>query len=157
MTYSINISAESVAWYGAIVATLAVIVSIYNIWKDRGHIKITYQKGMRLINAAPPWSEDKDYFSVHIINKGRRPVAIGNVGIRYISGDTFLLSGSLDNQSERILTEEKPHTTILTDQSMIDFTKIYCILVYDQTGREYIKYLSYNLIVKKWLGFFKKK
>lgn len=156
MTYSINISAESVAWYGAIVATLGAIVSIYNAWKDRGHIKITYQKGMRIVNAAPPWSEDKDYFSVHITNRGRRAVAIGNVGIKYISDETFLLSGSLDNQQERVLTEEKPSTTILTDQSMIDFTKVSCILVYDQAGREYKKYFSYPLLLKKWTSLLKK-
>lgn len=138
---SIQISANSVAWYGAIIATIGASVSIYNAWKDCGQIKITYQKGMRIMNAIPPWSEDKDYFIVNITNTGRRPIAVGNVAIQYISGENFILVDSIDNQSTRILTEEKPHTMITTDQSLIDFSKIYCIIVYDKVSREYKKYL----------------
>lgn len=146
---SIQISANSVAWYGAILATIGACISIYNVWKDRSHIKITYQKGMRIMNALPPWSENKDYFMVHIANTGRRPVAIGNVGIQYISNESFILADSINNQSARILTEEKPNTTITVDQSLIDFSKIYCIMVYDKAGREYKKYFSKYPIFKK--------
>ncbi len=137
---SIQISANSVAWYGAILATIGASVSIYNAWKDRGQIKITYQKGMQIMNALPPWSENKDYFIVNITNTGRRSIAVGNVAVQYISGENFILADSIDNQSTRILTEEKPHTMITTDQSLIDFSKIYCIMVYDKAGREYKKY-----------------
>lgn len=145
-----QISANTVAWYGAIVATLGASVSIYNAWRDRAQIKIDFQKGMRIMNARPPYSEDKDYFSVNITNRGRRPVAIGNVGMKYFSGETFILAGSIDDQHTRILTEEKPRTSILTDQSIIDFSKIYSILVYDQAGREYIKYFYKFPTFTKW-------
>lgn len=137
---SIQISANSVAWYGAILATIGASVSIYNVWKDRGQIKINHQKGMCILDALPPWSGDRDYFIINIINTGRRPIAIGNVAIQYISGENFILADSIDNQSARILTEEKPHTMITTDQSLMDFSKIYCIMVYDKVGREYKKY-----------------
>lgn len=156
---SIQISTNSVAWYGAILATIGASVSIYNAWKDRGQIKITHQKGMRVMNALPPWSEDKDYFIVNITNTGRRPIAVGNVAVQYISGENFILADSIDNQSTRILTEEKPHTMITTDQSLIDFSKIYCIMVYDKAGREYKKYFfifpTFKRIVFKFKNKFK--
>lgn len=137
---SLKISASSVAWYGAVVATIGAVVSIYNAWRDRAQIKIDSQKNMRIMNARPPYLENKDYFSVNITNRGRRPVAIGNVGMKYFSGKTFILAASIDDQHTRILTEEKPRTSILTDQSTISFQNLYCVLVYDQAGREYIKY-----------------
>lgn len=136
-----QIPASTVAWYAAIVATVSAAASIYNAWKDRARIKITHQKGMRIMNANPPYSEGMDYFMVHIVNTGRRPVAIGNVGVKYVSGETYILAGSIDNQNTRILTEEKPRTMIPTDQSLIDLSKLHCILVYDQAGREYKKYI----------------
>ena len=139
---SIQISANSVAWYGAVLSTLGASVSIYNAWKDRGQLVISSQKNMRLMNALPPWSENKDYFIAHVKNSGRRPIAVGNVAIQYISGENFILADSIDNQSNRILTEEKSHTMITTDQSLIDFRKIYRIMVYDKVGREYKKYFS---------------
>jgi hypothetical protein len=140
---SIKISANSVAWYGAILATIGASISVYNAWKDRKQIKIFPQMNMRIFNARPPFEENKDYFIVNITNTGRRPVAIGNVAIQYISGENFILADSIDNQDLRILTEESPHAIITSDQSIFDFSKMYCIMVYDKTGREYRKYYSY--------------
>ncbi len=138
---SLQISATSVAWYGAIVATISAIVGIINALRDRARVDISFQKGLMLVNARAPYTDDKTYFAVNITNKGRRPVAIGNVGVKYISGETFILAGSLDNQETRVLTEEKPRTMILTAEETLDLTKLHTILVYDLSGREYIKHL----------------
>jgi hypothetical protein len=149
---TLQISADAAAWYGAVVATIAAAVSVYNAWSDRARIKVTYQEGMRIMNAVPPYFESKEYFVVHIVNIGRRPVAIGTVAIQYISGENFILSGSINDQNTRILTEEKPKTTIPpTDQSLMDLSKLYCILVYDQAGREYKKYIHKFPTFVKWL------
>jgi len=145
---SIQISADNVAWYGAIVATGALLVSTYNIWQDRARIRIKYQKGMRMINSAPPYSDDKDYFIITIINKGRRPVAIGNVAVRLFNGKAFIAADSLNN-ANRILTEEKPVTQIMIDQNELDFSKTYYIEAYDKTGRRYKKYFYRFSVFKK--------
>ncbi|HWZ22249.1 MAG TPA: hypothetical protein VNW06_06315 [Cytophagaceae bacterium] len=137
--FSIQISADTVAWYGAIVATGALLVSAYNAWRDRARIKIKYQKGMFIINAVSPYSEQKTYFVINIINTGRRPVSIGNVGIRLFKGGALLLSDSLTSVN-RILTEEKPETQITTEQDLLDFSKVHYIEVYDKTGRQYRQY-----------------
>lgn len=138
---SIQISANTVAWYGAIVATGSLLASVYNSWKDRARIKIKYQKGMRIIGS-PAYSDKKTYFVITIINLGRRPIAIGNVGIRLFKGGSLISADSLNN-SNQILTEEKPETQIMIDQSEIDFSNVHFIDVYDRAGREYKKYF-YN-------------
>lgn len=139
---SIQISANSVAWYGAILATLGASVSLYNLWKDRGRIKITYQKNMQVRNAVPPFTEGEVYFIVNVINKGRRPLVIGTVAMQYVTGENFILNDCINSQVNRILTEENPHTMYTIDQNFIDFSKIYRIMVYDKLGREYVSYFS---------------
>jgi len=149
---NLQISASTVAWYGAIVATLSACVAIYNAWRDRAMIVITYQKRMKIMNAIPPLSEDKHYFIVTIRNRGRRAVSIGNAGIMYISGEYFLLGDSIHNiaNTNRVLTEEKPDTQIISEQEGVDFSKLYYIQVFDKAGREYRKYTSKIPTFKKW-------
>ncbi len=151
---SIQISANTVAWYGAVVATGALLVSSYNAWIDRPRINIKYQKGMLIINAAPLYSEDLTYFVITITNAGRRPVAIGNVGIMLFKGGALLLSDSL-NGVNRVLTEEQPETQITTEQDLLDFSKVYYIVVYDKAGREYRKYFNRLPSLKKLLFLIK--
>ena len=38
---SIHISANTVAWYAAIVSTVGLLATIYTAWKDRPRVKIT--------------------------------------------------------------------------------------------------------------------
>ena len=142
-----QISANSVAWYGAIVSTGALVVSAYNVWKDRARLHISYQKGMRVINAIPPFEEDKEYFVVTVRNRGQRPVALGNVGVRLFRGGALLLSSSVFDQSTRVLTEESPSADIHAEQDLLErdtsrFTNAHYIEVYDRAGRQYRKYFS---------------
>jgi len=148
--FQFKINTDVVAWYGAIVATSGLFLSGYNIFRDKAKVVVSYQKGMRFLNALSPYSENKDYFIITATNKGRRPVAIGNVAIKYFSGETFILADSVSNQNERVITEEKPETKVVTDQSEIYFSKLYYIQVFDRAGREYRKYLGRFPTFKKF-------
>ena len=46
---NIEISATTVAWYGAIVATISVAVALFNYLRDRARIRINYRKNMKII------------------------------------------------------------------------------------------------------------
>lgn len=141
--FSISISADSVAWYAAIVATVSMGVSMLSAWRDRAQIIISHQKGMKIVNAFHRYSEDKCYFIVTIRNKGRRPVSVGAVGVILITGESFLLGDSImnTNNSNRVLTEENPETQIISEEDSLDFTKLSYIQVFDKAGREYRKYV----------------
>jgi hypothetical protein len=138
---NLQISANAVAWYGAIVATFGAFVSLYNAWCDRSLVIIDFQKGMKIINAVPPYSEDKEYFIITVINKGRRPVALGTVAFTYNkSVGAYILPDSSLNQTNRVLTEQNPETRYLVEQDSIDFNRLNRIQVYDRTGKQYNKY-----------------
>ena len=139
---TLNISADSVAWYGAIVATISMILVSYNVWRDRAKVIVRHQKGMKIINAIPPYSEDKDYLVVTITNKGRRPIRLGVVGLFCESGESLLLSNSLLDDPKNILNEENPEATVMAEQKDIDFLKVLYIQVFDKAGRSYKQYLS---------------
>ena len=154
MTYSINITAESVAWYGAIVATASVIFSGINLWRDRSRIKISHTKSW--VMNTPTYDPNELYFNIEVRNVGRRTVALGNVGIKLFDGSALLLPDSFNNRVNKVLTEQNPRANFLTVNKDIDFTKTHYITVFDEAGREYRKYFSHFPTFKKLIWFFRK-
>ncbi len=155
MTYSINITADAVAWYGAIVATISLVFSGITIWLDRSKIKISHSKSW--VPNVPGYDPHELYFDIQVRNVGRRTVALGNVGIKLFDGSALLLADSFNVRVNKILTEQNPRTNFLTKVKDIDFTKTHYITVFDEKGREYRKYFSHFPTFKKWIWYFKKK
>lgn len=137
----IEISASSVAWYGAIVATASVLIALLNYFRDRHRVKITYQKDVKLMGTQGIYDQSKTYFNITVINKGRRPVKIEKAAIKIVGEKGYYLLGdSFAPHRMQVLTEDSPKTEFLADQSLIDLSKIWYIYVYDATGRKYKKY-----------------
>jgi hypothetical protein len=155
MTYSINITAESVAWYAAIVATISVIFSGINLWLDRSKIKISHSKSW--VPNVPGYDPNELYFDIQVRNVGRRTVPLGNVGIKLFDGSALLLAAGFDKRINKILTEQNPRTNFLTPVKEIDFTKAHYIVIYDEKGKEYRKYFSHIPTFKKLIWRIKKK
>ncbi len=57
--FKIEITASTVAWYAAIVATISAFFSGFNMWRDRPRIKISLKKNMK-IYPADIGDEDKE-------------------------------------------------------------------------------------------------
>lgn len=57
---NITITAEVVAWYGAVVGTGSLVVSGLGAWRDRARIVVTARPGYKALNA-PGYSPDKLY------------------------------------------------------------------------------------------------
>lgn len=45
----LTISAEAVAWYAGIVATLSLIVNIFKYLRERVNIKVKWKKDIRIV------------------------------------------------------------------------------------------------------------
>jgi hypothetical protein len=71
---SITISAEAVAWYGAIVATTGAIVAGYNIWRDRTNLRVSAKANIKIADSFDNYSADKTYILIEVANTGRRPI-----------------------------------------------------------------------------------
>jgi len=138
----IEISASSVVWYAAIVATLSFILSAYHIVRDRARVILKFRKNMR-VHGVPAYKPDKNYFVITVINRGRRPVTITRAGCKFrqkekpwtIASDSFFYGS-------RELREGKS-TDFLIEQPSIDFSRLLFIWADDATGRIYKKRISY--------------
>jgi hypothetical protein len=140
---SIEISANSVAWYGAIVATVGAVVSISNMWKDRARIKIKYEPGQYMIGNPLLYPEGKTYLCVSVVNKGRRPITIAQASIRQYGTNGYLvLPDSFRDHRPKLIDEKTPRTTFATSEDQFSMDKIYCVVVVDGTGKKYFKYIK---------------
>jgi hypothetical protein len=137
---SIQISASAVAWYAAIVATIGVIMTCYSAWRDRPRVVVTINPNM-LVRNAPPYDPNKTYIDITVRNRGRRPVQISTVSLKlYRTRGFVLVSDSIFQHVHRVLTEERPRTNFFIEQDLIDPKNIDYAIVYDETGKFYVKY-----------------
>ena len=139
----IELSATVIAWYGAIVATISAVIGILNHLRDRARIEIRYKGGWEITGPMEAlYSKDKTYFSIKVINKGRRPMNIEKAAIRCIDRNMkyMLLSDSFSSVRNRLIDEKQPTSEFLVEEDLIDFRKAWYILIVDATGREYRKY-----------------
>jgi len=138
---NLNISASSVAWYAAIVATFGALKAINDLWNDRGRIKIQYQADMLVENTNGVYDESKKYFSTTVVNKGRRPVKITHTGAKFFDREEIsLFTDSFFKDADRTLTESHPSTVYLTDQSGLPLNKLWYVYAIEAKGKEYKKY-----------------
>ncbi len=77
----IEISANTVAWYGAIVATITtisfIIFGILGYLKDKPKLKLNVTRGFLM---GPNYKDDNDYIFIEGVNKGKRTVTINGAG-----------------------------------------------------------------------------
>lgn len=138
--FKIEISASTVAWYAAIVATTSAIFSGLNIWRDRSRIKITLLKNMSFYPAKPS-EEDKRFILVEVANIGRRPMTITHVGFYEIGKKEGGLLGDSFTQGPREIQEGKS-TSYSMDQSLINIENLKTVIAIDATGKTYKKKIS---------------
>lgn len=75
--FKIEISANAVAWYGAIVATIVAVVAVLGYLKDRAKIKVKISNG--LLGYGDRLGDNVQIF-IEAINVGRRPVTLKGAG-----------------------------------------------------------------------------
>ena len=134
---SITISANAIAWYAALVSTVLLIIRYLDYRKDRVNIVLDCRTDYLVHGATAPYKPDTYYILVNVINRGRRPVTIGNVGFitKDKNGADGLLSDSF-HPGPRELTEGKS-TNYLIEQERIDLDKIKYFVASDLTGRQF--------------------
>jgi len=144
---TIQIPANIIAWYGAVIATIAAIVSIYNTWRDRSKVILEFGR-----NFHRPEDWDSPMFYISVINRGRRPVKIDKSWITvYGYAGEVLLADSLTTGQERTLDERNPKITFWTKESTLNVRNIYCVSASDETGKVYKKYVKkFPTFTKLW-------
>lgn len=136
-----EISASSVAWYGAIVATITAMTSLYKIVKDRAKLLITVKPNMKVFPKNTPYGDSTNVV-VSVVNGGRRCITISSVwfdtGIN--SKPALLLGDSLRRGSVELL--EGKGSDYLCNQIQKELADIRFVCVLDSKGKTHRKRLS---------------
>ncbi|MCE9642971.1 MAG: hypothetical protein K8Q97_01455 [Candidatus Andersenbacteria bacterium] len=151
--FSVTITADAVAWYGAIIASIAFATNAYNIFRDRPKVTISYQENMNVINH-PSYDPNQKYLSVTVTNRGRRSLRIEKGGYRVLGnkdGKHVIFAASFTNDRNIVLTEENPSTNFIVRQDIDMLKNVYYLWAIDGTGKMYKKYLHiFPIIWRIW-------
>ncbi len=136
---TIQISAEAVAWYGAIIATVSILVSAYSVWRDRARIDVEVNRN---VIGFPP--NTKDFVSITVINKGRRPIIlprISSVGFALKGGNALLSTDPINDPINKfpIRIEEGNSTEIyIVEEAVLKYKNdLLYAFAKDATGKVY--------------------
>ncbi len=86
---TIQITASTVAWYGAITATATLGIELVKLWLERRRVKLEILPRMRLMGGI---ISDTDVVVFKVINKGKRPITINQHGVKLKEGDNYLVT-----------------------------------------------------------------
>lgn len=137
----IEISATTVAWSGAIIATSSLAIGIYKVWIDRPRLKFSIAQayeiwGTDTNGAFKNLSPGKEFWTVQIANIGRRHIIIDAVGVEWRDkqGGAFI-SRDYNGPVQRFELKPGYSRTITLDNTLIDPKRIKNIYVRDATGK----------------------
>lgn len=142
--FLIQIKTNWVSVYGAVFGTIGLILSLLNYFRDRAKIKIKFRKGWVFIGSVAPYKNNTPYDNIKVINFGRRPISIEKAGARIEKnkkGKYIIISDNFVSFKNKILTELNPAVDFYYESSTLNHEKIYYLIVYDATGRKYIKWI----------------
>jgi hypothetical protein len=131
-TLTITITAEAVAWYAAIVATVSVVVQAAIFFRDRKGAKVTFRRD-HIVMGDPRYTGT--YTIVDVINTGRRPFTLTNLGMMYLEARGAVFVHVTPNLP--CLLTEGQKATALVDQHDLRFEEIRSFEAYDASGRTF--------------------
>jgi len=133
---SIEISASVVAWYGAIMATLAVLISGLAAWRDRSRILVSGMAGYR-VTPGGPYDPTKEYILITVTNRGRRPRTIDKVGLKVRTGShQHIMTSDSFLRGPQELTEGRAYSWVI-ERGEIALEDVEYVWAYDQTGKQF--------------------
>ncbi len=130
-TIRVNISANVVSAYAAVMSTIIATVQAFNYFRDRAHIKIRVQSNMEMIG--DPRYSGMSLTIMYVVNAGRRPITITTVGAYRLFPHKPFVIPDVRPQCPCELTEGKQLTAII-DQKDLDLSAMESWEAYTSTG-----------------------
>ncbi len=131
--FTLTISANAVAWYAATVATLTASLQLANHLRDRVKVKVTFKRDMEIIG--DPVRAGMTFTLVRVVNTGRRPLTITNIGLQYLQGKAAVFTDTLPPLP--LVLNEGQQVQSFADQSSLRFDDIRSFEAHDAAGREF--------------------
>ena len=149
---SINITANAVAWYAAVIATFSAVKVVYDILTDRRKVKLSYRTDVTIQGGVYNTSEKQ--FCVEVVNAGKRTVKVVNAGYFTKDGMKYIMSDSVFNLETRILTDSNPSTSYIEPLKDVDVGAIWYLYALDGRNKVYKKYIGRFARLRHILVFF---
>ncbi len=147
-----------IALYGAIVSTIGItlsiitaLVQVFSYRRDRADIKIKVRGDYRVYPETTIYG-DKDYVSVNVVNKGRRPIMITQCAVKMPVGAKpkwFTLAEAFQSGPRKLNEGEFTDYMLAEDQlRQCGLTvKDIAVCVLDPVGRYY---WADNILIRWW-------
>lgn len=142
---NIEISASTVAWYGAILATVSIAFEGYRFWVNRSRLRICIKKDQEI------WGEDEnrklvnlepkeEFWTFSIANVGGQKVVIFQIGINwnYKKGGAIITKDYF-GPVKRIELQPFESTSLTISNNLLTQDRIKEVWVKDAIGKIYIK------------------
>ncbi len=134
---TIEITANIVAWYAAVVATMAVLISDWTAWRDRARVIVT-GIGPYRVTIGGPYDPTKEYIVITVANHGRRPKTVKMAGVKFRSGKSkHLVAADSVSKGPQELTEGRSFDYYMKIEGDLSLENVKYVWAYDQTGREF--------------------
>ena len=137
----LTITASTVAWYGAIVATLSILIallsastSVYAVRRDRTKLRIRVQAHMMLTSPLPGMDTTGPFVIIDVANVGRRPIHLTALPwfTQHRSSESLLVKGEWQPSPH---LDENKSAMYLAIQDQVNVAKLKAVHVKDETGR----------------------
>ncbi len=137
MNISINISANVVAWYAAIVSTIVMVIAILNYLGDKRRLKVSAQHGF-----LTGVSDDSTKVIITAANIGKRPITVSGVGFEMNEGGNLILMETPMLKLPHTLKEGTSCQTWINHDELMggikgDVKRIKSVWYRDSTGKYY--------------------
>lgn len=134
---TLTISASVVAWYGAILSSIAICLQIANFLRDRKAALISIQRKMKMYGD-PRYTGT--YTVVSIVNIGRRPFTLSNVGLVNLAGGGAIFTDVRPPLPCQL--SEGQRAQAIVDETGVNFDEIRSFEAYDAGGGTYYYYTA---------------
>jgi hypothetical protein len=123
---------EYVAWYGALLGTLSLVLVVMNYRRDRTKLSLIARADMRRLG-----EDDTPILWVSVANTGRRPVVLENWPYFKVRGDKkyYVMKGCEWEPKTNLAEGEKATTWCKHDGFAAE--RINYVVVTDATGRQW--------------------
>jgi hypothetical protein len=118
---TITISANSVAWYGAVVATASALIATANYLGDKRKLKVKVTHGLFVGNTFD--IDEKMMVFVGAANVGKRPVTVNSAGFRFRNGQDIVLMETPGLQLPFTVEEGKKCQTWIEKKDLVKAMK----------------------------------
>lgn len=123
------------AWYGAVMSTVSLILAAYIGLRDRARIGITVSAN-QIIIGDPARSNKKPHFVVRVANLGRRVVHIESIFLTRRDSKEALLLTDVAQQASNEIPEGKSLSYVV-EQDYLSTIALDRGMVRDQAGRKW--------------------